>query len=148
MLRQNQASAKAGEILLSFGSQGSEILWRLWFHPEVGSGLRTQILRLLTDAGTQKAERLAFLAFLSAEESLLKGALYTAEKLDAKGLWGNVTECLKNPNWRLRGKAVQLVGTWDTQGSRRRLEQMGVDPDPWVEEERQKALTLLSERKS
>ena len=143
MLRQNQSAIKAGEVMLSYGAPGADVLWELWFSQDNLSGLKAQILRLLTEAEDQRAERLAFLAFLSEEEELLREALITAEKLGAVGLWGNVAGCLTHPSWRFRGRAVKLLGQWGIAEALVYLLAMGEDPDPWVEEERQKAIAVL-----
>jgi len=144
MRRQNQASAKAGEILLSFGAPGREALWRLWFEKDETVTMKTQIMTLLAETKEERAQALAFLAFLSGSDDLIKAALSCAEMMEAKALWGNVAECLKNPNWRIRGKAAQLLGAWGHKEALPYLLQMQTDPDPWVEEERQRALARLS----
>jgi len=145
MSEQNQGAVKAGEILLSFGQEGIQELWRLWFGEHKPARLRYQILQLLTEAGDERAERLAFLAFLSEDDELAGIALKAAEELDARSLWGNVTECLKSSDWRIRGRAARVLGLWGEKKALAFLSAMGSDEDPWVEEEKQKALALLSE---
>ena len=148
MQEQNPGSVKAGEILLSFGDEGSQALWQMWFGENRPVRLKSQILQLLTEARDDHAESLAFLAFLSGEEELVRMALKTAEELDTTSLWGNVAECLKSPGWQLRGKAAYILGRWKESNALVHLQDMGVDDDPWVEEERQKAMELLSESRA
>jgi len=142
---QKYSSVKAGEILLSFGPEGAFAIWRLWFGEGRPSSLRSQILQLLAEAKDARTEALAFLAFLSDEEELIRIALKAAENVEAKSLWGNVAECLKNTSWRVRGGAAQLLGKWGEREALAYLRDMGSDPDPWVEEERRNAMTLLSQ---
>lgn len=143
MLRQNQSAIKAGEVLLSFGQVGADVLWRLWFGDNSHSGIKVQILQLLAETKDKRAVPLAFLAFLSEEEELIRTALIAAEKLEAGSLWGNVALCLKNTSWKLRGRAARLLGQWHEKRALAFLREMGADPDPWVEEERKKAMALL-----
>lgn len=145
MLKQGQGSVKAGEIIMSFGSEGAYVLWSLWFGESRSAGLRSQILQLLAEAKDERTEPLAFLAFLSEEEDLIRTALKTAEKMETMSLWGNVAECLRNPSWRIRGRAAQILGQWEEKRALRYLYEMGNDPDPWVEEERQIAIIRLTE---
>ena len=143
MLRQNQNAIKAGEVLLHFGEIGVDVLWQLWFADGCSSSLRAQILRLLTEAADRRAEGLAFLAFLSEDEELLREALVAAERLGARELWGNVADCLGNASWKLRGRAAKLLGEWKVTEALAYLRDMGMDPDPWVEDERLKAIGVL-----
>jgi len=98
----------------------------------------------LADADDPRAEALIFLAFLSDDEQLSRAALKACEKLGLSRLWGNVAIFLAHPNWRLRGKASTLLGKWGVKDALIFLMSAGLDPDPWVEEERQKAIKLLS----
>ena len=148
MSRQWQGSIKAGEVLLRLGREGTDALWQLWFGHNKPASLKAQLLQLLSEVRDQRAVSLAFLAFLSDDEELIREALRAAEKLEAKELWGNVSGCLRHPSWRLRGKAVQILGRWGEVRALAYLHDMGADADPWVEEERQKAMALLKERKT
>lgn len=142
-LQQGDNAVKAGEILLSMGKEGQALLWRLWFLENKRDSLKVQILDLLAESGGERAEYLTFLAFLSEEENLVRSALRAAEKLDAKKLWGNVVCCLRYPSWHVRGRAIRLLGVWKEIRALEDLIAMGCDPDPWVEEERQKAISLM-----
>jgi HEAT repeat protein len=144
MKRQNHSSAKAGEIMLSFGQEGMDLLWEQWFDDDMPVRLKMQIIQLLGEAGGNRLEYLAFLAFLSEDEELVRAALKIAEKMNAASLWGNVTECLKSPSWRVRGKAIQVLREWCEKRALSYLRDMGQDDDPWVEEERQRALAELA----
>jgi HEAT repeat protein len=144
MKKQNQSSVKAGEILLSFGRAGADLLWEQWFDENTPLSLKAQILQLLGETGENRLESLMFLAFLSEDEELVRAALKAAEKQKADSLWGNVIECLGNPSWRVRGKAIQLLREWGERRSLSFLLDMGPDADPWVEEERQRTLAELA----
>ncbi|MCL2165780.1 MAG: hypothetical protein FWH49_00580 [Clostridiales bacterium] len=144
MLQQNRSSIKAGEVLLSFGENGAEELWNLWFDKKSAAGLKIQVLQLLAETTDARAVHLAFLAFLSEEDELILTAMKAAEKRNATCLWGNVAGCLSHSAWRIRGRAVHLLGEWKESRALDILREMGIDPDPWVEEERQKAIGILS----
>ncbi|MEL7624551.1 MAG: HEAT repeat domain-containing protein [Clostridiales bacterium] len=146
MLRQNHSSVKAGEVLLALGPEGADSLWNLWFVTECPGGLKAQILQLLAEIKDERCQDLAFLALMSGGEELVRAALKAAEKLEMKDLWGNVAGYLKHPSWRLRGRAVLLLGSWGEGEALPYLREMGEDPDPWVEEERQKAISKINER--
>ena len=146
MLLQNPGAVKAGEVLLSFGRQGEDQLWSLWFENNATMGLKVQILQLLAEVLETRAESLAFLAFLSEEDEMILAALKTAERLDARALWGNVAVCLKHPGYLLRGRAARLLGRWEEERALAFLVAMGADPDSWADEERQKAIEII-ERK-
>jgi HEAT repeat protein len=143
MTRQNQSSVKAGEVLLSYGEMGVIALWQLWYADDTTVRLKSQILQLLVETRDNRAESLAYLAFLSGEEELVRVALGAAERLEARELWGNVADCLKSPSWRIRGRAARLLGSWRENRARAYLLHMGTDPEQWVEEERQNALSLV-----
>ena len=145
MLRQSQSSIKAGEVLLSFGDEGVHALWELWFGENKPSSLKAQILHLLAEAKDDRSESLVFLGLLSKEEELIRAALIAADKMETKSLWRNVAGCLKNSSWQLRSRAIQLLSQWEEKRALPYLRDMEADADPWVEEERQKAITLLSE---
>lgn|GEM_PF-1405728 len=140
MLKQNQSSVKAGEIISSFGYDGAGVLRQLWFGADRTVGLRSQILQLLAETEDHQLEPLAFLAFISDKEDLIRSALKAAEKVEAKCLWGNIAESLANPSWLVRGRAVHILGKWRETRALPYLMDMGVDPDAWVEEERQIAM--------
>ena len=143
MLKQNQSSVKAGEIISSFGAIGAQVLWELWFCENRTTGLKSQIIQLMAELDDNRLENLLYLAFMSGEEELIRPALTAAEKIEAKGLWGNVAECLAHPGWLIRGRAVRLLGKWGEKQALPYVLDMGADQDAWVEEERQKAITLL-----
>ncbi|MCL1849186.1 MAG: HEAT repeat domain-containing protein [Clostridiales bacterium] len=141
--RQGYNAIKAGEVVLRFGALGADAIWQLWFREGSPVSLKTQILQLLTEAKDDRVEPLAYLAFVSGEEDLIRAALDGAEKMRLTRLWGNVVLCLASPNWRLRGGAVRILGSWGEERAQPFLVGMGVDPDPWVEEERQAVLRRL-----
>jgi len=144
ILRQQNANAiKAGEVLLSYGREGADALWHLWYEENSAAGLKMQILQLMAESMDQRAEPLAYLAFLSEDDDLVRAALKAADKLDARILWGNVAYCLKHQDWKLRGRAARLLGRWEEKRALDSLREMGADPDPWVEEERRKAIAIL-----
>jgi HEAT repeat protein len=143
MVRQNQASAKAGEVIAAFGNNGRDVLWRLWFVPEAGAGLKAQILQLLTEAQDARSEALVYLALNSREEELLRAGLRGAERNRSRKLWGNVAGCLSHASWRVRGRAAAVLGELGEQLALPFLEKMAADEDEWVEEERKKAIALL-----
>lgn len=143
MLRQNHSSVKAGEVLLALDSEGADRLWQLWFGQDCPSGLKAQILQLLAEIKDDRCEALTFLALMSGGEELVRAALQAAEKLEMKALWGNVIGYLKHPSWRLRGRAVLLLGSWGEREALPYLKEIGEDVDPWVEEERQKAINKI-----
>ena len=145
MMKQNQGSVKAGEIISSFGPDGADVLRWLWFNESAPVGLKSQILQLLAESEDHQLEALAFLALVSDEEELIRPALKAAERIAAKELWGNVAECLANPSWLVRGRAVRILGQWREKRALRYIWEMGVDPDSWVEEERQNALIMLTD---
>ena len=141
--KQNRSAIKAGEVIVSFGQPGVDALWQLWFQNDCELEQKVLILRLLGEAASKRAESLAYLAFLSDSEELQKEALVVCERLESRNLWGNVAACLGKTSWKLRGRAAKLLGIWGIQESFVYLQEMGVDPDPWVEEERQKAVQTL-----
>ena len=143
MRQQNPNAIKAGEVLLRYGRDGADALWHLWYEESSSVGLKSQILQLLAESMDRRAEPLAYLAFLSEDDELIRVGLKAAEKLDARILWGNVAYCLKNQDWKLRGRAARLLGRWGDRRALDSLREMDVDPDPWVEEERRKAIALL-----
>jgi len=140
MLARKQAAAKAGEIILRFTDAGADVLWRLWFGEEKPASLKALIIELLAEVSDPRVELLAYLALLSDNDELIEAALRAAEKIDAKALWGNVLNCLFMANWKHRGMAVRLLGKWKERRALNYLYEMGADPDPWVEEERQRAI--------
>ena len=138
-------SVKAGEILLSLGQEGADILWKLWFESNTSVKLKAQILNLFAEADEERAEALAFLAFLSGNEELIRAALNVSERQEAKSLWGNIAICLNDYGWQIRGKAAKILGLWREKQALPFLFQMERDTDPWVEDERRTALSLISD---
>jgi HEAT repeat protein len=144
MLRQNQGSVKAGEVLLALSPEGADAMWRLWFGENCPMSLKAQIIQLLTKIKDGRCEALAFLALATGGEELAAAALKTAGRLELKALWGNVAGYLKHPSWRLRGRAASLLAQWEERKALPYLQEMGEDTDPWVEEERLKAISRLA----
>jgi HEAT repeat protein len=144
MLRQNRGSAKAGEVLLALGPEGAEAIWGLWFGEDCPASLKAQILQLLTEIRDSRCEALVFLALMSGNEELAAAALKSAGQLELKTLWGNIAGYLNHPSWRLRGRAAALLAQWDEKAALPYLREMRKDPDPWVEEERRKALGRMA----
>ena len=140
MVRHKQVAVKAGEVILSYGDAGADALWKLWFDDKSPASLKARILELLTEVSDPRIERLAFLAFLDDDDELTDAALKAAERIDGRALWGNVAACLAKPSWKLRGRAVRLLGKWNESRALPYLLDMDADPDPWVEEERRKAI--------
>jgi len=140
---QAQAAVKAGEVILSYGDAGTDVLWRLWFGADKPESLKARVLELLTEAADPRIEPLAFLAFLTGNDALVDAALKAAEKIDARALWANIVPCLSMADWKLRGRAARLLGKWKESRALGFLLDMGADPDPWVEEERQKAIANI-----
>ena len=147
MQKQGQNAIKAGEVLLSFGGEGIDILWRLWFMPESPTSLKVQILHLITEAADKRAERIAFLALVSGEEELVQAAVRSAEKLKLTSLWGSMISYITDSSWKLRGSVIRLLGQWEAVEALPFLLVIENEADPWVEEERRKAIARLIEIK-
>jgi len=143
MLRQSRSAVKAGEVLLSYGADGADELWRLWFADNSRTSLKAQVLQLLAETLDSRTEQLAYLGFLSGEDELKRAALKSADKLETGHLWGNVALCLSHPDWRIRAGAVRLLRKWGEAKAKPYLVMMGADPDPWVEDERLKAIAEM-----
>jgi HEAT repeat protein len=145
MLKQGVAAAKAGEVLASFGQEGRDALWRLWFAPDGSAALRAQILRLFCAGGDARSGDLAFLALNSEEVELIRAGLKAAEELGLKGLWGNALLCVGHENWRIRGRAAAALGKLGERKALPYLAALAADSDEWVEEERRQAIKALSD---
>ena len=146
MVRQGPASAKAGEVLVSYGDRGRDALWRLWFMEHAPIRLKAQVLRLLAEAGDKRSPYLAFLALQEEEEELVRAGLQAVESAGAVELWGNVASCLTHRSWRIRGRAALILGMLGEKRALPFLERMPAEADEWVEEERQKAVAILRRR--
>lgn len=148
ILRQQPGAAKAGEVLLSLGQKARDRLWESWFSENLDSGVKVQILALLTEGQDPRSELLAFLALESREDDLIKAGLATAEALGSKSLWGNVALCLNHSDWSIRGKAVNLLERIAEPKALPLLEEMLPDEEPWVEESRSRCIQALRKLKA
>jgi len=144
MLYNRILPARVGEVLLVMGYLAQDTLLNVY--PLAIPKVKAQILELLTQGGNPKCRQ--YLAdALSSQSNLLRSkALDAVDSFKFDDLWLEVVDCLLDPNWATRARALDVLANLGIREARPYVELLLNDPDLWVRQCAANCLTVLDNR--
>lgn len=131
-LKKKVLPARAFEVLQTMGYLAEDALIDLYLQAE--PEMQAHIFEMLIALDNPKCNRYVGQALQSSVLLLQQQALEAVETFSFRETWPGILRGLLDPNWQVRAKCLQLLGKLGIKESRKCVDRLLEDPDPWVRE--------------